>query len=235
MNEKMDPQDKINVAILDDHQSMLDGYAFRLSQYPNIDLVATARFAGQLPELLAANPVDVLILDVSVPVSEEDLAPFPIFHTIPELIDKNPGLNILVISMHKQNTLIRAAMDAGARGYILKDDRKSILKLGEIIQTVASGGVYFSEGAYAMSAGNGTTSSQAAILTPRQREALSLSAASPEMSSAELAAKLKIAPSTLRTLLSDAYARLEVPNRGAAVARARQLGLITPYPPSPDA
>ena len=73
-------------------------------------------------------------------------------------------------------------------------------------------------------------------LTARQIQALSLCAAFPELSTGELAKKMEIANSTLRNLLSGAYLRLNVRNRMAAVAKARQKGIITPpsYGPEPD-
>lgn len=70
-------------------------------------------------------------------------------------------------------------------------------------------------------------------LTPRQMQVLSLCAAFPDLSTAQLAEQLEIAPSTLRNLMSESYLRLSVRNRAAAIAKARQLGLITPYPPDP--
>ena len=62
----------------------------------------------------------------------------------------------------------------------------------------------------------------------RQLEALSLCAAYPEATTAELADRLGVAHSTLRNLLSGAYLRLNVRSRTAAVAKAQRLGLITP-------
>ena len=65
-------------------------------------------------------------------------------------------------------------------------------------------------------------------LTSRQLEALSLCASYPNSKTAELAGKMEIANSTVRNLLSNAYVKLGVQTRAAAVAKARQLGLITP-------
>jgi DNA-binding NarL/FixJ family response regulator len=62
-------------------------------------------------------------------------------------------------------------------------------------------------------------------------EALSLCAAYPHSKTAELARKMKIANSTVRNLLSHAYLKLDVQTRAAAVAKARQLGIITPESP----
>ena len=68
----------------------------------------------------------------------------------------------------------------------------------------------------------------------RQLEALSLCAAYPDATTAELAGMLGVAHSTLRNLLSGAYLRLNVRSRTAAVAKAKRLGLITPPEPTMD-
>lgn len=224
---------KIRVAILDDHQSMLDGYTFRLRQHPKINVVATARYADELPALLYDHEIDLLLLDISVPISMEDAHPYPILHTIPQILEENPDLSILVVSMHKQSSLIQSVMEAGAKGYILKDDPEAILRLGDIVVSVAAGGVYFSKQSYDVLARGTGGPRDFPKLTQRQVEALSLCAAFPDTSTSELSERLSIAPSTLRNLLSTAYEHLGVHNRAAAIVRARQLGLITPFPLEP--
>jgi DNA-binding NarL/FixJ family response regulator len=219
----MTPQ--INVGILEDHHSIIDGYNFRLSKYPNIEVVATASYGDALDGLLAEYEIDVLILDIRVPTSPDNPNPYPILNTIPKLLDKYPNLSILVISMHLQPGLIQAVMDAGARGYIVKDDQATIIKLGEVIETVASGGIHLSDNAYQVLRNKGPADKK---LTPRQLEAISLCASLPGATTAQLADQLEVAHSTFRNLLSNAYLRLDVPNRTAAIEKARQLGLITP-------
>jgi two-component system response regulator NreC len=219
---------KIRVAILDDHQSIIDGFTYRLSMDPEIQIVSTALFGEELEPMIASNPVDVLILDVSVPNSQEDHNPYPVLHTIPGLLKKYPGLNILVISMFTQRSLIEALINAGICGYILKDDQTSIQQLDKIVRQVANGGIYFSEGAtWESKAGNPD-----AILTPRQLEALSLCASHPDGDTVLLANELGVTGSTLRNLLSGSYLRLGVRTRAAAIAKAHQLGII-PVKPEP--
>lgn len=146
--------DTIRVAILDDHQSTIDGYSFRLKDHENIEVVATARYGNEIEEVLAMHAVDLLVLDISMPTSEQDSNPYPLLYMLPKLRDQFPDTAILIISMHKHRSLMRALMQAGAKGYILKDDRKAILQLGDIITSVAAGGVYFSEQSYAVMADN---------------------------------------------------------------------------------
>lgn len=222
---------KTRVSILDDHQGIIDGYVMRLGQVPEIELAGTANFGVDLEPMLAEHPTDVLILDVHVPTGPQNINPYPILHAIPRLLDTYADLSILVISMYAQRTLVKAVMDAGASGYVLKDDYGAIREIGAIVQSVANGGIYFSQTVYQdLSRRRGQEPDL--VVTARQREVLSLCAAYPDDSSSELAAQLGIARSTLRNLMSDAYLRLDVRNRAGAIAKARHLGLITPFPPA---
>jgi len=218
---------KIRVAILDDHQGIIDGYQFRLNGAADIEVVATAIYGEELETILANNQVDVLLLDVHVPSSASNPNPYPILYQIPKLLQIYPDLSVLVISMHAQRTLINAIMESGASGYILKDDQASIRELASIVRMVANGGVHLSPLAYQQLLKR-HTGELGQPLTPRQLEALSLCAAHPGASTAELAQKMNIAHSTMRNLLSGTYLKLKVRTRAEAVARARQSGLITP-------
>jgi two-component system, NarL family, nitrate/nitrite response regulator NarL len=216
-------QDKIRVTIMDDHQSIVDGYRYRLSQVPEIELVTTLAYGDDLEPALKEQPVDVLILDVHVPASPNNPNPYPILHTIPKLLQSYPDMEILVISMFGDRSLIRAVVEAGASGYVLKNDSLVIKDLGKMILSVAKGDVCFSEKAWKTFLGK-----RDEPLTSRQLEALSLCAAYPNSKTAELARKMKIANSTLRNLLSTVYIKLGVQTRAAAIAKARELGIITP-------
>lgn len=219
-------EDKIRVTILDDHQSIVDGYVYRLSQSPLTEVVATISFGDQLEPALKEHPTDVLLLDINVPAGPESLNPYPILYLIPKLLQIHPGLNILVISMYAERGLIRAVMEAGASGYILKDDQVSLQGLANLVASVAAGGIYFSPKVHDVYVKYLTK--EDGLLTGRQLEVLSLSAAYPNSTTAELAKKMTISNSTVRNLLSAAYLKLEVNNRAAAIAKARQLGLILP-------
>ena len=219
---------QIRVAILDDHQSIIDGYCYRMSTAAHIKVVSTALFGEELEPMLETNEVDVLLLDISVPNSAENNNPFPILYVIPRLLQRHPNLNILVISMYTQHALVETLVNAGISGYIFKDDQGSIQQLAKIVEIVAAGGIYFSQGAY-----RDLRSEQVeSILTPRQLEALSLCAAQPDGDTVVLANKLGITGSTLRNLLSGAYLRLGVRTRAAAIAKAQKLGI---FPVMPEA
>ena len=219
---------KIRVTILDDHQNIIDGYVFRLSANPQIEVVATIGFGELLEPTLAGHPTDVLLLDVNVPTSVENPNPYPILYAIPKLLQAYAGLNILVVSMYAERGLIRAVMEAGASGYILKDDQTTAKDLGSVVMSVAGGGIHFSQKAHQLYIKH--VSKENNLLTARQLEALSLCAAYPNNTTALLANIMAVSNSTVRNLLSTAYLKLDVNNRAAAIARAQQLGLITPNP-----
>ena len=221
---------KTFITILDDHQSIIDGYVFRLTANPRIEIASTINFGEELEPALAAHPTDVLLLDVNVPVSAENQNQYPILHVIPKLLQIYTELNILVISMYAERGLIRAVMDAGASGYILKDDQTSARDLASVVLSVAGGGIYFSQKAHQIYHAHLTKEN--IILSTRQLEALSLCEAYPNCTTAELADRMSVSHSTVRNLLSAAYMKLGVNNRAAAIARAQQMGLITPSPQS---
>jgi two-component system response regulator NreC len=220
---------QIGVAILDDHQSIIDGFSYRLSMSPNIRIVGTATYGENLEPMLVDNDVDVLLLDVSVPNSPEDRNPYPVLHIIPHLLKQYPNLSILIISMFTQRSLIDALVNTGISGYIFKDDQDAIQKLDKVVEKIANGGIYFSQEV----SRNAREGSADSLLTQRQLEALSLCASCPDSESAALAKKMGITGSTLRNLLSGAYLRLGVRTRAAAIARAQQLDIL-PSTPEPQ-
>jgi DNA-binding NarL/FixJ family response regulator len=143
------------------------------------------------------------------------------------LLQKYPNLAILVISMHAERGLIRAVMEAGASGYILKDDQATLRDLENVVASVFSGGIHLSRQANEALLKSGDAGSKTS-LAKRQLEVLSLVLSYPDSSTAELASKMSISHSTVRNLLSGAYLKLGVRTRIAAVTKARQLGLISP-------
>lgn len=219
---------KIRVAILEDHQSVIDGYLYRLSKSPQVEVAVIATNAEDFEAQLDEQSVNLILLDVNVPVASGDASPYPILHAIPKWLQAYPELGVLVISVYKSGAIIRSVMEAGAGGYICKDDNAAIQELGSVIQIVAGGGMYLSAQArkYLL---NHQISETA--LTARQMEALTLCAAYPDMTTGLLAAEMEIAHSTFRNLLSEAYLKLDVHSRAAAIAKARQLGLTPPQTP----
>jgi DNA-binding NarL/FixJ family response regulator len=215
---------RIRVVILEDHQSTIDGYQFRLINQGDIEIVSTIGYGEELEPTLAAHyPVDVLILDIEVPTSVENGRPYPILFLLPRVLERYPMLKALVISMYGQPSLIRMVSESGASGFVLKDDQATQQQLGSVIRTIAAGGIHYSKEAHQKLL---SKTSQVPALAPRQVEVLALCAAYPDKSTSEIASLLGLADGTVRTLLSHTYVRMGVGSRVAAVARAEELGLI---------
>ncbi|RPI87830.1 MAG: DNA-binding response regulator [Chloroflexi bacterium] len=225
------PAAKVRVAILDDHPSIVDGYVYRLSGTAEVEVVGTANYGDELEPLLGSHPTDVLLLDLSVRTSVDNPNPFPVLHIIPKLLQKHPSLNVLVITMFAEPGLMRSIIEAGASGYILKDDQAAFRELGNVVLSIAHGGIYFSKKAHNLYL-KSEKLENGHLLTPRQMEVISLCAAYPDASTADLAQMMTVSNSTVRNLLSSLYLRLGVHSRTAAVEKAREMGLVTPRPPT---
>jgi DNA-binding NarL/FixJ family response regulator len=228
-------QDTIHVAIVDDFPVILRGYEGSLANTPHIKIVGTALYGDELMPLLAQKHVDLLLLDLNVPISKENKMAYPIFHTIPQIIRMYPYLNVVVATMYADRSLIKAVIQTGVSGYILKDDLNAIQEFGAIITSIVRhNGRYWSpEVQRLLEQSKNKKGKDEPLLTPRQLQAISLCAAYPEQSTAQLAEYMCISDSTFRNHLTDAYFKLGVQSRGGAVAKARQLGLIVfDEPPS---
>jgi DNA-binding NarL/FixJ family response regulator len=215
---------KIRVMILEDHQATIDGYRYRLEGEPDIEVAAVACYGEDLESVFCANqPIHVLCLDIQVPNSTTNKDRYPILNVIPTLLNRYPDLRILVLSVYKQAALIKAVMEAGASGYILKDDRETHQNLASVIRVIAAGGIHLSKDAYEQFLRKTAKNPQ---LTVKQAEMLYLCASNPGWSSTRLGDKLGLSPATVRNVMSQVYAKLGVATRAAAVERARELGLI---------
>lgn len=213
----------INVAILEDHQSTIDGYRLRLSEHPTTRVIASCLFSEDLFTMLENNPVNVLILDINVPISKENRNTQPIHQLITDIKTTYPDLIILVISMLAQRTMIKTILKAGTSGYILKDDYDSIRNLGIIVETLAEGGTFMSNRVRDIFF-NGHANDL--MLTQRELEVLSICAAYPDESTAILAERLEVANSTVRNFLHKIYIKLQVHGRAAAILKAQEIGLL---------
>ncbi len=218
---------KINVAILEDHQSIIDGYRFRLQDSPEFEIVGIANLYSDWEAVLKSQVVQIALMDVKVPVDQNNSNPYPILHVMPRLVQAFPDIDFLVISAYPEPTLIQGIMEAGASGYILKDDNVLLRELKTILHSVIENhGIYFSPKANEQLLQR-LRPIQESGLALRQLEALSLCAAYPGSSTKEIAAQMNVAGSTVRNLLSQTYIKLGVSTRQEAVLKAQQLGLIT--------
>jgi DNA-binding NarL/FixJ family response regulator len=213
----------IHTAVLENFQSIIDGYYYRLEKDEAIQITAVARFGEQMEEMLANNHLDVLLIEPCVPVSDTNPNIYPTWTVINRITKQWPNLKILVITENDGAGVVKQAIDSGVHGCIFKTDAQTICTLPSVIKVIASGGIHYSRDAYQILQDQYEGQS---TLTKRQHEALSLCAAYPNDTAKQLAQRMKIAPSTFRSILSLAYEQLNVNSRMAAVEKARRYGWI---------
>ncbi len=147
-----------------------------------------------------------------------------------QLRERDPDLGVLVLTMHADDASLFAALRAGARGYLVKGaDRDEIVRA---VTAVAAGqAVYGPDVAQRIvDFYTGATGDYRAAsfpeLTVREREVLELLAGG--CRNHEIARRLGVTDKTVRNHVSAVLTKLQVPDRPAAVARARDAGLRGP-------
>jgi two-component system invasion response regulator UvrY len=126
----------IRVAIADDHPIVRQGLRRIATEGAGIAVAGEAATAAELFRLVAGAPVDVVLLDVSMPGSA-------FVETVRSLREKFPSVRVLVLSVHPEDQWALRALRAGASGYLTKDHSPD--QLVEAIHRVARGGKYVSE------------------------------------------------------------------------------------------
>jgi DNA-binding NarL/FixJ family response regulator len=146
--------------------------------------------------------------------------------TTRDLVRRRPGLAVLVVTMDEDDESVAGAVRAGARGYLLKSATPEQVERG--IRAVADGSAILApriaERAMAQLTGS-RTSVQVPFpeLTDREREVLDLLARGYD--NGTIARRLVLSPKTVRNHLSNVLTKLAVPDRAAAMIRAREAGL----------
>lgn len=216
----------IRVAILENHQSVVDGYHYRLPP-PEFEIVGEADVYENFAYVLARQPIDLALMDVRVPWRRTNPDPYPILRVVPELAAAFPEMALLVISAYLEPTLLMGVIEGGASGFIHKEDSAYVRELPQIVKSIVAGqGRYFSPRAREMWLQRQARGPEPE-LTRRQLQALQLSASDPGATIKQVASQMQVEPSTVRNLFSKAYLRLGVSNRMAAVTKAKDLGLIS--------
>ncbi len=207
---------KIRILLADDHPALRVGLRVLLEQAPDI---AVAGEAGNGREALAQSEAlhpDVIVLDCQLP--EMDGAA-----VANEIRRRGWPVRVLALSSYSDERYVRAMIDAGAMGYLLKDEAPE--RIIAAARAIAKGEGWFSPSIASKVAGlvRGETKTARAELTPREREVLRLVAAG--QSNKEIAATLHLSEKTVEKYLSELFAKLNVASRVEAAVLAVKEGL----------
>lgn len=130
-------EEKIKIAITDDHQIIIDGLTSLLKNHPQIQIIATANQGESMLAMLQTTRVDILLTDVMMPgMSGQQLAK--------AVKQQFPSVKIIALSMSGQGDVVEQMInEADIAGYLLK--QTSANELAGAITQVYKGGVYFHE------------------------------------------------------------------------------------------
>ena len=122
--------DKISVLLVDDHSLVRRGFRRILEDEPDIEVTGEAADGAEAVRLASELKPNVVVMDCAMPNMNGLLA-------TRKILEQQPQTLVLMLSMHPEETLVRQALDAGARGYVLKNAVD--LELGAAIRRVVAG------------------------------------------------------------------------------------------------
>ena len=192
--------ERISIVLADDHAVVRGALRALLDGQPDLDVVGEANDIASTRTLLVGEGPDVLILDVNMP---DGLS----IDAVEGLREEAPATEIVLLTMERDSTLARRALDAGARGYLFKD--AAHLELIEAVRLAASGREYLSP---AVAAGLANDKSQGGgALSPRETEVLRLMALG--HTNREIAEHLTLSVRTVETHRSHIQQKLGLTSR----------------------
>src|SRR5271165_6855406 len=189
----------IRVVVADDHQVVRAGVRAVLASEPDIEVVGEAMDALTTLETVTALAPDVLLLDLGLPGDG-----LTVLRTARQ---RSPGARVLVLSMHQDGSHVRAALDAGATGYVVKG--AGVEALVTAIRAVAAGEAFLDADAErALEEPAGTPDLTWEALTPRER--LVLRRVAEGCTNRQIAAELALSHKTVDSHRSSLMRKLGV-------------------------
>ncbi|MGD9701850.1 MAG: response regulator [Acidimicrobiia bacterium] len=210
------PDEPTRVVIIEDHVMMAEGLRTAVNQAPDLDVVGLAASLGAALELVGALHPDVVVLDHPLP--DGDAA-----DAIPLLRAARPELKVLVISALADHRSVVQALEAGADGYLLKDEPVDVLTSG--IRAIRRGDRALSPSLLTnLITRLVRTDGPSDRLSQRQEDVLQCLADG--MSTQEIVAYLQLSHNTVRNHTQRILSRLGAHSKLEAVTIALREGLV---------
>ena len=211
----------ITVFLVDDHAVVRDGLGFLLNAQSDINVVGNAANGREAVRQVIKLQPNVVLMDITMPELNGIEATYQISHSC-------PSAQIIILSMHATSEHIARALQAGARGYLLKESAGD--EVVSAIRAVYAGHHFLSQkisdtmiGDYLYQRQQGEADSPLARLSVREREVLQLVVEG--KSSADIAKVLSLSPKTVETYRSRLMQKLNINDLPTLVKFAIQHGL----------
>jgi DNA-binding NarL/FixJ family response regulator len=212
----------IRIALADDHQLVLDGLKALIKEYPDFEFVAEANDGKRLLEIVRVVHVDVVLVDIDMPIMNG-------LQAIEAIKQEKPDVKCMALTMHNEKGMIQKVLAAGASGYILKNIDQ--IDLIAAIKKVYEGGKAFSEDVTMTLAGSANSTNVAYQnvmlsddLTDREIEILKLIAQG--YSNKEIGDQLFISHRTVDTHRTNLMKKLDVHNIAGLIRYALRSGYV---------
>jgi len=201
------PSQPIRVMLVDDHTMVRRGLATFLKVFDDLQLAGEAENGEAAIQLCAEVLPDVILMDMALPVMDGATATRAIRQQFPQV-------QVLALTSFKEGDLIKRALEAGAIGYLLKD--VSAEDLARAIRAAHSGRATLSpEAAQALVLTANQPPAPGRDLTEREREVLTLMIEG--LNNTQIAGRLTVSPSTIKSHVSNILSKLGVRSRTEAV------------------
>jgi DNA-binding NarL/FixJ family response regulator len=212
----------IRVVVADDHPAFRAGLRLMLDIAEDVDIVGEAEDGAGVVDVVQQERPDVVVMDLRMPGLDG-------IEATRRLLAVQPDLGVVVLTMFEDDESVFAAMRAGARGYLLKGAEQDEILRG--IRAIAAGEAIFGPSIARrvvehFASGSGSAKAAFPTLTDREREVLDLIASG--RGNAAIAHELCLTLKTVRNHVSNIFAKLQVPDRAAAIVKARDAGFGAP-------
>ena len=207
---------RIRVMLVDDHAMVRRGLATFLKVYDDLELAGEAASGEAAIQLCNTLHPDVILMDMVMPDMDGAAA-------TRKIRKQSPGIQVLALTSFKEGILVQSALQAGAIGYLLKD--VSADELAQAIRAAHAGRSTLSpEAAQALVLATSQPPAPGLDLTEREREVLALLIEG--LNNTQIAAKLNVSPSTVKSHVSNILSKLGVASRTEAVTLALRNRIV---------